>query len=151
MSPILPSLKGEGSIFVRNAALKNFKLMSAVSKATQKDSLNDATVKDIEIKTKIDNNIITLERTKIKFLGFRPRFEGQVSMDGALNLKARLGLPPFGILGIPLTVTGTSEAPIVKVRRGKNGVMLEETADEDDVEEMLKATQSLDSLASPKP
>lgn len=151
MSPVLPSLKGQGSIFVRNAALKNFKLISAVSKATQKDSLSDASVKDIVIKTKIDNNIITLERTKIKFLGFRPRFEGQVSMDGDLNLKARLGLPPFGILGIPLTVTGNSDNPIVKVRRGKNGEPLEESPDDDDVEEMLKVTQAIDSLAMPKP
>ena len=37
----------------------------------------------------------------------------------------RLGLPPLGIIGIPLTVTGTQEAPKVKI--GKETQDLEET------------------------
>lgn len=120
MSPIFPSLKGGGEIRVQNAQLMNFKLMNAVSKATEKDSLTNPTVKDVVIKTKISNNIITLERTRLKIMGFRPRFEGQVNFDGDLNLKARLGLPPFGIIGIPFHVTGNSENPVIKLKRVKN-------------------------------
>ena len=37
----------------------------------------------------------------------------------------RLGLPPLGIIGIPLTVTGTQEAP--KVKLGKKTEDLQET------------------------
>lgn len=120
MSPVYPSLKGGGEIRVKNAQLMNFKLMNAVSRATQKDSLTNPSVKDVVIKTKISNNIITLEKTKLKIFGFRPRFEGQVSFDGDLNLKARLGLPPFGIFGIPFHVSGNSENPVIKLKRAKN-------------------------------
>ncbi|MNR47435.1 hypothetical protein D3C85_1665350 [compost metagenome] len=51
-------------------------------------------------------------------------------MDGRLNLKGRLGLPPFGLFGIPLSVTGTQEKPIIKLKRNKEG-KLEETEDAD--------------------
>ena len=37
----------------------------------------------------------------------------------------RLGLPPLGIIGIPLTVTGTQENP--KVKLGRKGEDIEET------------------------
>jgi AsmA protein len=66
----------------------------------------------------------------MRIFGFRPRVEGQVSLDGQLNLRFRLGLPPLGIIGIPMTVTGTSENPVVRVRRGKDSEELEETVDE---------------------
>lgn len=136
MSPIFPSLKGEGEIRIKNAQLMNFKLMNAVSKATEKDSLKNAEVKDVVIKTKIQNNIITLERTRLKIFGLRPRFEGQVSFDGDLNLKARLGLPPFGIIGIPFSVTGNSENPKIQLKRMKNpNTGLEEIVYERDEEE----------------
>ncbi|MBK8087747.1 MAG: hypothetical protein IPK31_07285 [Chitinophagaceae bacterium] len=73
--------------------------------------------------------------------GFRPRFEGQIGFDGRLNLKVRLGLPPFGILGIPLTVTGTQEKPLVRLGRGKKeGGLDEEGADEEDKKEASEAT-----------
>jgi AsmA protein len=47
----------------------------------------------------------------MKIAGFRPKVEGQVSFDGKLNLKGRIGLPPFGIIGIPFSVTGTQDDP----------------------------------------
>ncbi|MNL33969.1 hypothetical protein D3C87_1559080 [compost metagenome] len=106
-----------------------FKLMNAVSKATKRDSLNNPDVSEVQIKSKIANNIITIDRFKMRVAGFRPRFEGQVSFDGRLNMSGRLGLPPFGILGIPLSITGTQENPKVALKRNKEG-KLEETADE---------------------
>lgn len=75
----------------------------------------------LEIKS---NNIIIIEQFKFKFAGFRPRIEGTSSFDGQLNIKMRLGLPPLGIIGIPLTVTGTQENP--KVKLGKKSEEIEE-------------------------
>jgi AsmA protein len=62
--------------------------------------------------------------------GFRLRTEGQTSLDGKLNLKMRLGLPPLGIIGIPLKVTGTQENP--KIKMGKNKEELQETEYKDE-------------------
>jgi AsmA protein len=41
----------------------------------------------------------------------------------------RLGLPPLGIIGIPLTITGNKDNPKVKV--GRKSEDLQETEDTD--------------------
>ncbi|WP_212005172.1 AsmA family protein [Chitinophaga sp. HK235] len=129
MNPVYPSLKGGGVLSVKKIKLKGFKLMNAVSQSTGKSEIKDPDVSKVDIKSTISNNIITIERTKLRVAGFRPRFEGQVSIDGKLNLKGRVGLPPFGILGIPFNVTGTQSNPKVKLRRGTDKDQLEETPD----------------------
>lgn len=134
MMPVYPSLKGEGVISVQKVKMKGFKLFNAVSDATGKEGVKDPDLSKVDIKTKIANNIINIERVKMKVSGFRPRFEGQVSFDGKFNLHGRLGLPPFGIIGIPFSVTGTRDNPKVKLRRGKEGDELEEEKDEEETE-----------------
>ncbi|MDA3616264.1 AsmA family protein [Polluticaenibacter yanchengensis] len=135
MSPIYASLKGGGELTLKDIKIKGFKLLNAVGKATNRDSLGSKAdrVKGVTIKTSLANNILTIERTKLKIAGFRPRFEGQVSLDGRLNLKGRLGLPPFGIFGIPFNVTGNSENPKVKLKRGKANDELKPDDYDDDV------------------
>ncbi|OWP83244.1 hypothetical protein BWK59_11550 [Flavobacterium davisii] len=64
-----------------------------------------------------------IDRFKFKIAGFRPRIEGTTSLDGKLALKMRLGLPPMGIIGIPLKIEGTKDKP--KVRLGSKVNQLE--------------------------
>jgi AsmA protein len=125
MFPVYPSLKGGGVLSLKKVSLMGFKMMNAVSKATKRDSLTNPDLSDVQIKSTIKNNIITIEQTKMKIAGFRPRFEGQISFDGRLNLSGRLGLPPFGLFGIPLSITGTQEKPVVKMKRNKEGKLEE--------------------------
>jgi len=127
MDPVYPSLAGGGTLSVKDVKVRGLKMFNAVSKATNTESIKNPDVSKIDIKTTIRNNIMTVERFKFKFAGFRPRIEGTTSLDGKLNLKMRLGLPPLGIFGIPLTVTGTQNSP--KVKLGRKTEDLEETKD----------------------
>ncbi|WP_163392286.1 AsmA-like C-terminal region-containing protein [Flavobacterium limi] len=127
MEPVYPSLAGGGTLSVKDVKIRGLKMFNAVSKETSSESMKNPDVSKVNIKTTIKNNIMTVERFKFKFAGFRPRIEGTTSLDGKLNLKMRLGLPPLGIFGIPLTVTGTQNNPKVKV--GRNTEDLEETQD----------------------
>jgi AsmA protein len=129
MEPVYHSIKGQGFVKLEHVKVKGLKLFGAVSKATGKDDINDPDLKAVVIKSTIANNLITIERTKMKVLGFRPRFEGQTSLDGRLNIRFRLGLPPFGLFGIPMTITGTSDNPVVEMRKGKEGDALDEEKD----------------------
>jgi AsmA protein len=133
MEPVYPSIKGQGVVKIDHVKVKGLKLFGAVSKATGKEGIDDPDLKAVVIKSTIANNLITIERTKMKVLGFRPRLEGQTSLDGKLNIRFRLGLPPLGIFGIPMTITGTSDNPVVEMRKGKEGDALEEEKDEEEV------------------
>ena len=126
MAPVYPGIKGGGELRLEQVRVSGLKLFGAVAKATQKDSINNPDLKAVVMKSAVANNIITIERTRMKVFGFRPRIEGQVSLDGRLNLRFRLGLPPFGALGIPMTITGLSSDPKVEIRRGKEEDELEE-------------------------
>jgi AsmA protein len=137
MLPIYPSLTGGGTLSVKNVKMKGFKMFGTVSKKTGKDAMANPDLSKVDINTKIKNNIITIERFKFKVAGFRPRIEGQSSFDGKLNIKMRLGLPPFGLIGIPLKITGTQDNPIVKM--GKETKDLEETEYEGDLPQPLSA------------
>ena len=139
MHPIYPSLKGKGTLSLSKVKVKGMRMFGEVSKQTNKD-VNDPDLSKVEIKSTIDNNIITIQRTRMKVSVFKLRIEGQTSFDGRLNLHVRVGLPPFGIIGIPVTVIGTEDKPEVKIRRGKSGDILTET---DDTEaETNQATKS---------
>jgi AsmA protein len=127
MEPVYPSLVGGGTLSVKDVKVRGLKMFNSVSKKTSSEAMKNPDVSRVDIKTTIKNNIMTVERFKFKFAGFRPRIEGTTSLDGKLNLKMRLGLPPLGIFGIPLTVTGTQNNPKVKV--GRNTGDLEETQD----------------------
>jgi AsmA protein len=130
MHPVYPSLKGGGTLSIRKVKVKGLKLFGEVSKETNRD-VNDPDLSKVEIKSTINNNLITIERTRMKVSAFKLRIEGQTGFDGRLSMHVRVGLPPFGIIGIPVFVSGTQDKPIVKVSRGKNG-QLEETEDKDE-------------------
>lgn len=125
MLPIYPSVVGGGVLSVDSVQMKGFKLFNIISDKTGTDALRDSKLSTIDIKTTIKNNLITVERFKFKVSGFRPRIEGQSSFDGKLNFKIRLGLPPLGIIGIPIKVTGTQQNP--KISLGSKSKDLEET------------------------
>jgi AsmA protein len=129
MEPVYPSLVGNGVVSVKDIKMHGMKMFGAVAEKTSKDEIKNPELSKVEIKSSIKNNIITLERFKFKFAGFRPRIEGTTSLDGRLNIKMRLGLPPLGIVGIPMTITGNKDNPKVKI--GRKSEDLEETEDKD--------------------
>ena len=133
MFPVYPSLEGGGVLSVKAVKMKGFKLFSAAGKAAGKDSLTgNSDISKVDIKTTIKNNIITIEQTKIRVFPFRLRIAGQASFDGQMNLKFRIGLPPLGIFGIPMNITGTQDKPIIKMSSGSNNPELKETEDKEE-------------------
>lgn len=138
MQPVYASLDGGGVLSVKQVKVKGFKLFTAVSRKTGKDSVANPDLSKVDIKSKIKNNIITLERFKVKMAGFRLRMEGQTSFDGKLKLRMRLGLPPLGIIGIPMNITGTQENPKIKLGKGDQEELDEIEYKEEGIEPPVK-------------
>ncbi|MBU2950639.1 hypothetical protein KO493_08020 [Tamlana agarivorans] len=115
MQPILPSLEGSGVLNAKHIQFENYKLFGTVSKQTRIGALNNPKMEQITIVSKIDNNLLEMERFKFKVHPFLLRMEGQTTLDGDLDLQMRLGLPPFGLVGIPIKITGVSDSLKIKV------------------------------------
>lgn len=130
MKPVYPSLNGGGILSVKKIKVKGFKLFGAVGSKTDHNGIDSGDVSKVNIETTIANNIITIKRTKMRMAGFRLRFDGQVGFDNTLNLNFRLGLPPLGIFGIPMHITGTEDKPVIHLGSAKKEDELKEEADE---------------------
>lgn len=135
MMPVMNSLKGGGTLSLDNIQFKGFKLLGAIGEKAESSSFENGEVSDVSIQSTIENNVLTIDRTKMKMAGFRPRFEGQVSLDGELNIGLRLGLPPLGIIGVPMRITGTSDNFKIKIAKYKPSDVLGKTDYDDEEEE----------------
>jgi AsmA protein len=127
MYPVYPSLQGGGVLSVKNVKFNGWKLFNSVSSASGKNDLKDPDLSKIDVKSSIKNNLISIEKMKFKTGGFRIRFEGQTSFDNKVNFKMRIGLPPLGIIGIPLRVTGSSDNPKIKLGKSDTDPLEEKT------------------------
>lgn len=137
MSPIYPSLKGGGTISVRDVKVAGLKLFGSISKKTGSEGLDNPNVKDIQIKSTINKNLIKIEPFTLKVAGFRPTIKGTTSFDGLLDLRVRLGLPPGGLIGVPIAVTGTHEDPKIKIF-SKTGQKIEEAQYNEKTNQVIK-------------
>ncbi|MBW1654590.1 AsmA family protein [Flavobacterium quisquiliarum] len=103
------AIDGEGTLTLEDIKFKNFKLLNHVAKKADAADLEKASFNKIAIHSTIKNNVMTITPTTMKMAGFRGKLEGQVTMDGKINVGFRLGLPPMGLINIPMKITGTAE------------------------------------------
>lgn len=115
MGPIYESLEGGGILNLRDVEIKGMKLFDRISAQTGQKDLDNPDLKGIEIISNIDNNLIHIEPFTFSVAGFRPTIKGTTSFDGLLDLRMRLGLPLFGLIGFPIVITGTHDAPKIKI------------------------------------
>ncbi|MGB5404063.1 MAG: AsmA-like C-terminal region-containing protein, partial [Robiginitalea sp.] len=147
MNPVLPSLEGGGTLNVHDVQFKNYKLFGTVSKETRLNALKDPKMSEITVHSTIDDNILELKRFKFKVHPFRLRMEGETTLDGDMDLQMRLGLPPFGLIGIPIKITGTGDSLEIKMgRREKDLMALEYDDDEFSEEERRRFRMLRDSI-----
>ena len=132
MDVVLPSIKGKGTLMLEDIKFKNFKLLNAVAQKSDAKSIKESKFSKIEIKTTIANNVMKIDKTKFKMAGFRGRLQGQATLDGNMNIGFRLGLPPLGIIGIPMKITGNSDNFKVSIGKYKENQDLEDTDPDND-------------------
>ena len=119
MYPVLPSLEGGGTVSLKKIKVSGLKLFNDIGKNIEKEGIKNPDLTKVDIKSTVKNNIITLEQFKFKVKGIRLKISGTTSLDSKLNLRIRVGLGPFGIIGIPMKITGTMEDLKFKYGKGK--------------------------------
>jgi AsmA protein len=114
MNPIYPSLEGGGVINLRDVAVKNIKMLSVIGDNIGGDGFDNPDMKGVNIETHIKDNLIHIDKFTFKVFILRPSISGTASINGLLDILVRVGLPPAGLVGIPVAVTGTSEKPKIR-------------------------------------
>jgi AsmA protein len=137
MAPIYASLEGGGSLNLSDVKIKGLKIFDRISSKTGQKGLDNPDLQGIEIKSTIDNNLIHIDDFTFKLAGFRPTIKGTTSFDGLLDLRMRLGLPPFGIIGFPIVITGTHKAPQIKIF-SKTGKKIEDAVYDEKNNKVIK-------------
>jgi len=115
MLPLSETIKGEGEIQIGRAKINGMKLFERMSKATKKGHINDPHVRDLVIKTSIENNRLTVKPFSAKISGFNTDIEGIQNFSGVLNYIVKIELLPIEKLKIPFHVSGTYNAPKVAI------------------------------------
>jgi AsmA protein len=139
MNPVYPSLEGNGVLTLEKIKVMGLGLFTSMSRNLEKEEIKEPNLAKVELRTSIKKNVITLEKTRMRMAGFRFRVSGETNFNGSLNLKARLGLPPMGLVGIPMRVLGTQNDPRFKYGRGTTDEDVEATDYTDELSpEMLK-------------
>ncbi len=114
MNPIYPSLEGGGVVNLKDVAVKNLKMLSVVGDNAGIDAFNHPDMQGVNIVTHIKDDLIHIDKFTFKVSILRPSISGTTSFNGLLDILVRVGLPPAGLIGIPVAVTGTSDKPKIK-------------------------------------
>ncbi|MBU2997085.1 hypothetical protein KO500_11605 [Cellulophaga baltica] len=148
MFPIMPELSGKGTLKAHSIKFDGYKLMGKVSKKSGFETLDNPEVSEITINSTLNNNVLNLERFKFKVRPFKLRAEGQTSLEGDLSIKMRIGLPPFGLIGIPVVVEGSSDDFDVKVgtKTSDLDTLGDDTEDSYSEEDLLRMNMLKDSI-----
>ena len=149
MTPVMPSLKGQGTLKVHNVKFDGYKLLGKVSEKSGFEALNNPKISEITIKSTVNNNVLEIERFKFKVSPFRLRAEGQTTFDGDLSLKMRIGLPPLGLIGIPVVIEGNSDDFDVKLGKKSKDLATEDTSEDSySQDELNRLSTQKDSIRS---
>ncbi|GAA3744378.1 AsmA-like C-terminal region-containing protein [Flavobacterium ginsengisoli] len=144
------SIEGEGTLTLEDIKFKNFKLLNHVAKKADAADLEKASFNKIAIHSAIKNNVMTITPTTMKMAGFRGKLEGQVTMDGKINVGFRLGLPPMGLINIPMKITGTADDFEISTGKFKEDTTFAEESELNNLQPETRRSRERDSTRLPR-
>ncbi|MFN0047827.1 MAG: AsmA-like C-terminal region-containing protein [Cytophagales bacterium] len=118
--PILNSLNGYGMVSVDKANIKGLKVLSHISKASEKDDIQNQEMIDAIILTEIKDGKVNIKPFTILLGKYLTSIEGSHTFNNEINYFVKVGIPPFHKIKIPMQITGTIDKPLVSLTKRKN-------------------------------
>jgi AsmA protein len=120
-SPIYSTLNGKGKIIIDSVAIKGMKLMNHIRNKSKKDEFKDPTLSDVTIDSEIRKGKFMMYPFTFKVSKFLTEVEGEQGLeDYSINYLIKLSVPPFGKVKIPMSITGTTDKPVISMGKGFN-------------------------------
>ena len=118
-SPIYSTLDGSGKIVIDDVSLKGMKLMNHIKNASKKEEFNDPQLADVTIDTEIKKGKLIIHPFNFKAGKFLTEVEGtQGIADETIDYFIKLSVLPFNKIKIPMSISGTSSKPVIKMGKG---------------------------------
>lgn len=116
--PVFESLRGEGTVRIRDAMVNGMKLFHHISGLTKKEELMNPKLKDIVMEIAVSDGVANVKPFNMKLAGFDTEITGRHELTGNMNYLLKIALPPFDLVKIPLHVDGTYDNPRVHIGKG---------------------------------
>lgn len=118
-SPIYSTLNGKGKIVIDSVSVKGMKLMNHIRNKSRKEEFKDPTLADVTIDSEIRKGKFMMLPFTFQVSKFLTEVEGEQGLeDFSINYLIKLSAPPFNKLKIPMSITGTTDKPIIKMGKG---------------------------------
>lgn len=118
-SPIYSTLSGKGKIIIDSVSVKGMKLMNHIHNKSKKAEFKDPTLEDVTINSEIRKGKFMMFPFTFQVSKFLTEVEGEQGLeDYSLNYLIKMSVPPFNKIKIPMSITGTTEKPVVSMGKG---------------------------------
>jgi len=93
MSPDMNSLDGKGLISIADAAVKDSKLVSAITKISKLDNSSSINLKDVKVRAEIESGRVFVEPFDVNIGNFKTTLAGSNGIDGSIDYIAKMNIP----------------------------------------------------------
>lgn len=119
MSPVLPSVTGNGSLSTKDLSLSNVKVIDEIAEAVNQPKLKEMNVQDMKINFVIADGRVTTEPFDLKWNDYVINLSGSTGLDESISYKGKVQLPASNNLSqyttFDLKIGGTFNSPKVSV------------------------------------
>ncbi len=112
MSPIIPTIKGNGSLSTKDLSLNNVAFIQHVADIVKKPSLKDTKVKNLDIEFTISDGRINTKPFNLSLGDYTMKLSGSTGLDQTIDYKGEITIPASAgklseIGTVDMTIGGT--------------------------------------------
>lgn len=120
MSPVLPTLQGNGSLSTKDLSLSGVKVIDQIAEAVNQPSLKELKVKDMTIDFTIKDGRIATKPFDIKLGSYVVNLSGSTGLDQTIDYSGKVKLPASAgelskLTTLDLKIGGTFTSPKVSL------------------------------------
>lgn len=93
MSPDMNTLDGKGIISIADAALKDSKLVGAITKVSKLNNTDGITLNDVKVRAEVKNGRVFVEPFDVNIGNFKTTLAGSNGIDGSVDYIAKMNIP----------------------------------------------------------
>ncbi|WPP48041.1 AsmA family protein [Catalinimonas niigatensis] len=93
MSPDMNTLDGKGILSIADAAVKDSKVVEAITKVSKLSNTDGITLKDVKVRAEVKNGRVFVDPFDVNIGNFKTTLAGSNGIDGSIDYIAKMNIP----------------------------------------------------------